>query len=108
MFGNKTSVRLRSQIELRRLRKKLGHLTIDGKDEICLLSYRSGPEEPSPEKSYNFSRDGLLTRSSDGRRGQGLCSGRPGNTTDGIRLVRRPAEGTLCHEQKMRSRYTIR
>jgi NTE family protein len=95
MFGNQTFMRLRDQVELRRLRKELGYLTIEFEDEIFLLSYRSGPEEPGPEKSYNFSSDSLSTRWSVGRRDMAFALDTPGPTTAGIRMVRRPTDDTL-------------
>ncbi|MDB5505317.1 MAG: putative protein with patatin domain [Tardiphaga sp.] len=108
MFGNQTFVRLRDQMELRRLRKELGQFTIEGEDEIILLSYRSGPEEPGPEKSYNFSRDGLATRWNEGRRDMAFALDVPGTTTDGIQMVRRPAERTLLSRtEDALERYTI-
>lgn len=95
MFGNQTFLRLRDQVELRGLRKELGQLTIEGKDAIFLLSYRSGPEEPGPEKPYDFSRDGLATRWSAGRRDMAFALDTDGKDIAGIRVVRRPMEKTL-------------
>jgi NTE family protein len=95
MFGNQTLLRLRDHVELRKLRKELGQLTIEGKDEIALLSYRSGPEEPGPEKSYNFSRDGLATRWSAGRLDMAYALDAKGPVFAGIRMVRRPIKNSL-------------
>jgi NTE family protein len=95
IFGNQTFLRLRDHVELRGLRKELGHITIEGEDEIVLLSYRSGPEEPGPEKSYNFSRNGLATRWNAGRLDMACALDANGPTIAGIRTVRRQIEKTL-------------
>lgn len=95
MFGNQTILRLRDQVALRELRKELGQLTIEGKDEIVLLSYRSGPEEPGPEKSYNFSRNGLATRWSAGRRDMAYALEGNGTIVADVRMARRPIDETL-------------
>jgi NTE family protein len=108
MFGNQTFVRLRDHVELRRLRKELGQLTTEGEDDIFLLSYQSGPEEPGPEKPYNFSRNGLATRWSAGRRDMAFALNTPGPTTAGIRIVRRPTEKTLLSRAvDALERYTV-
>jgi NTE family protein len=107
-FGNQTFFRLRDHIELRGLRKQLGQLTVDGEDEIVLLSYRSGPEEPGAEKSYNFSRDGLVTRWNAGRQDMDYALDTEGPTTAGIRMVRRPMEKTLlCRVEDAVERFSI-
>jgi NTE family protein len=61
LFGNQTFERLKYAVENRTLRFRLqGDPEI--KDKIYLLSYRPGPEEAGPEKSFDFSRAAIIQR----------------------------------------------
>ncbi|MEA2939980.1 MAG: hypothetical protein QOD09_509 [Bradyrhizobium sp.] len=60
LFGNQTLVRLRYCVELRKLRRKLR--SRQPRDKIVVLSYRPGPEEPGPEKSFDLSTDAISQR----------------------------------------------
>jgi NTE family protein len=62
MFANQTYLRLQLQLELRSLR----HPEFAPSDRVTYMSYRSGPTEPGPEKSFNFSPDGLARRWREG------------------------------------------
>jgi NTE family protein len=57
-------------------------------DEIHLLSYRPGPEEAGPEKSFDFSRSAIALRWRAGLRDM-QQAGEAFHCRDGIRLVRR-------------------
>src|SRR3954451_8391849 len=60
LFGNQTLIRLMYCAELRNLRRKLR--SAQAGDKIVVLSYRPGPEEPGPEKSFDLSTDALSRR----------------------------------------------
>lgn len=62
MFANQTYLRLQLQWELRSLR----HPEFASNDRVTYLSYGSGPTEPGPEKSFNFSPDSLARRWREG------------------------------------------
>ena len=60
LFGNQTYQRLCYALEARRLRARL-----DGsnrKDAIYLISYRPGPEEAGPEKTFDLSKSAMSQR----------------------------------------------
>jgi NTE family protein len=59
-FGNQTFQRLRIALEARRLRAELQQL--EREDLVCLLSYRPGPEEAGPEKSFDLSATAMAQR----------------------------------------------
>jgi NTE family protein len=61
MLGNQTFLRLQLLMELRSLK----HASAVP-DRVTYLSYSAGPEEPGPEKSFNFSRAGLSGRWREG------------------------------------------
>ncbi|MGX4807180.1 patatin-like phospholipase family protein [Bradyrhizobium guangdongense] len=59
-FGNQTFQRLRLALEARKLRAELQEL---GRDDLAyLLSYRPGPEEAGPEKSFDLSATAMAQR----------------------------------------------
>jgi NTE family protein len=89
MFGNQTVLRLRDQIELRALRRQLGQIDPQFADQIYLLSYRAGPEEPGSEKSYNFSLDGRATRWRAGRDDMTFALLSEATEASGVTIVRR-------------------
>lgn len=60
LFGNQTLVRLRYCAELRKLRSKPS--SAQPRDKIVVLSYRPGPEEPGPEKSFDLSTNAISQR----------------------------------------------
>jgi NTE family protein len=63
LFGNQTFIRLQYSVKMRQLRKQLKSGSREAtQDEILLLSYRPGSEEPGLEKSVR------------------ACSGRPRST----------------------------
>jgi NTE family protein len=92
-FSNQTYLRLKPQLELRAL-KKAGQ---GCSDDVFYLSYRSGPAEPGPEKSFNFSYDGLARRWREGTLDMAhaldVCS--LTTATDGVRVVRRSAHSPV-------------
>jgi NTE family protein len=64
MFGNQTFLRLQPHLALRALRRQ--SVYDEQPDRVTCLSYRSGTAEPGPEKSFNFSYDGLARRWQEG------------------------------------------
>jgi NTE family protein len=61
-------LRLRYLLENRRLRAELSGAAEDGRsDTTILLSYRPGPEEAGPEKSFDLSASALAQRWAAGR-----------------------------------------
>lgn len=62
MFANQTYLRLQLHLELRSFR----HPEFALHDRVTYLSYKSGPTEPGPEKSFNFSPDSLARRWREG------------------------------------------
>jgi NTE family protein len=67
-FANQTMLRLRYLLENRRLRAELSGAAEDGRsDTTILLSYRPGPEEAGPEKSFDLSASALAQRWARGR-----------------------------------------
>jgi NTE family protein len=63
LFGNQTYLRLKYCVELRKARRELeGGPQSRPRDRIVLLSYRPGPEEPGPEKSFELSPAALAQR----------------------------------------------
>jgi NTE family protein len=67
LFGNQTFIRLEYLAEARALRRKAAGERSGSGDRILLLSYRPGPEEPGPEKSFELSRSGFGQRWKAGR-----------------------------------------
>jgi NTE family protein len=59
-FGNQTYQRLRPAMETRKLRAELQGQ--DREDLVYLLSYRPGPEEAGPEKSFDLSATTMAQR----------------------------------------------
>jgi NTE family protein len=95
-FSNQTYLRLKPMLELRALK-----ITDKRKpDDVFYLSYRSGPAEPGPEKSFNFSYDGLARRWREGAldmvHALDVCS--KVKATDGVRVVRRPSAGRIMRQ----------
>lgn len=77
-------------IELRRLRRQLiGLNPEESRDEIVLLSYRPGLEEPGPEKSFDLSAAGLAQRWDAGVLDMEYCHG--AGEKGALTVVRRPA-----------------
>jgi NTE family protein len=63
VFGNQTSIRLRYLAQARALRRRLANPTqSEMKDQIIVLSYRPGMEEPGPEKSFGLSASAFAQR----------------------------------------------
>jgi NTE family protein len=90
LFGNQTFIRLKYCAEMRALRKQLAHAQIDeAADEIVLLSYRPGMEEPGPEKSFEFSASAIAQRWQAGRLDMEYALQSPYEAP--IKAVRRPA-----------------
>jgi NTE family protein len=86
-FGNQTFIRLQYCAELRRLRSDRPSDT----DQIVLLSYRPGLEEPGPEKSFEFSTAAISQRWNAGRLDMEYAAASP--PLDGeIKIIRRPSE----------------
>ncbi|CCD90716.1 putative Patatin [Bradyrhizobium sp. ORS 375] len=91
MFGNQTFQRLRHALDARRLRAQLQGR--GAADEILLLSYRPGPEEAGPEKTFDLSRTAMAQRWRAGHLDLQQAE-EAATTRDGIQLVRRlPAPG---------------
>lgn len=88
LFGNQTYLRLKDKIRIRALKRSAAGAAAFP-DEITLLSYRAGPSEPGPEKSFNFSRRALAQRWQTGFDDMlaALAPGAP--ATDGLRVIRR-------------------
>jgi NTE family protein len=87
MFGNQTVLRLKDKMKIRALQRKLSQSKLP-EDDVFLLSYRAGRDEPGPEKSYNFSRHSIASRWRAGRLDmlEALTSG---GGTGGLRVIRR-------------------
>jgi NTE family protein len=66
MFGNQTFLRLKDKLQIRALSRQLSGLSKTS-DTVFLLSYRAAHDEPGPEKSFSFSRSGLVSRWRCGR-----------------------------------------
>lgn len=104
MFGNQTFLRLKDKLEIRALRRELSGLPQEIADQVFLLSYRAGPQEPGPEKSFNFSTQGLATRWRSGRADmlQALHDCAAGVT--GLHVIRRTAsEGNAPAQPMLRA-----
>jgi NTE family protein len=93
-FSNQTFLRLKPQLELRALKKADQRHS----DEVFYLSYQSGPAEPGPEKSFNFSYDGLARRWREGTldMAHALDVASSAAATDGVRVVRRSAHSPVA------------
>lgn len=89
MMGNQTYQRLKLGVEARRLRWQLARNEVPD-DEIYLLSYRPGPEEAGPEKSFDFSRSAIAQRWRAGLRDMQAAE-QAFREVDGLKLVRRGA-----------------
>jgi NTE family protein len=85
-FGNQTMLRLRYLLENRRLRAEIGGVA-GYRDTVVLLSYRPGPEEPGPEKSFDLSASGLAQRWKAGRLDMELARASEGGP--GLHIIRR-------------------
>jgi NTE family protein len=89
LFANQTTIRLKYCLELRKLRRQLESPDrIGGTDQVLLLSYRPGLEEPGPEKSFEFSPQGLAQRWTAGS--LDMLHSLEASRSDGITFVRRP------------------
>ncbi len=88
LFGNQTFIRLGTCVELRRLRRQLAGRAGAG-DNIVLLSYRPGLEEPGPEKSFELSPTAFAQRWNAGMADMRHSEGATGS--GGVIVVRRPA-----------------
>src|SRR4030095_6614829 len=88
LFGNQTLVRLRYCAELRKLRS--GQL----RDKIVVLSYRPGPEEPGPEKSFDLSTDAISQRWLAGF--QDMKHSQHSHQESELTLIRRPHGGPIA------------
>jgi NTE family protein len=62
MFGNQTFIRLKYFVQLRKLQKQVAGRAESAGDNIMLLSYRPGMEEPGPEKSFELSETAVAQR----------------------------------------------
>jgi NTE family protein len=63
MFGNQTILRLQYAAQLRKARRELdGSQASELRDQIVILSYRAGPDEPGPEKSFDLTSAALAQR----------------------------------------------
>lgn len=91
IFGNQTYLRLRDKIEIRRLRGALASGQTPLGDEIFLLSYRTDPAEPGPEKPFNFSPATVIDRWNAGYLDMEHALSGSGVEAHGITAVRRPA-----------------
>ena len=88
LFGNQTFIRLRYCAELRRLRQQLAGKAEGPADQIVLLSYRPGLEEPGPEKSFDLSPTAFAQRWNAGLADMRHAEHATGS--GGITVVRRP------------------
>ena len=89
IFGNQTFIRLKYCAEVRELRKRIAQPQCDqAPDEIVLLSYRPGLEEPGPEKSFEFSASAIAQRWKAGLLDMEFAT-LPHQSQGGIRVVRR-------------------
>ncbi|RJF74051.1 patatin-like phospholipase family protein [Rhodopseudomonas palustris] len=88
IFGNQTYLRLKDKIAIRRLQRELAGSS-NADDEISLLSYRAGSDEPGPEKSFNFSRPALTRRWCAGRMDMEAALHSDIRGIDGLRVIRR-------------------
>lgn len=89
MFANQTVLRLQDKLQIRQLRRELAG-TRAPSDQVFLLSYRAGADEPGPEKSYNFSRHGRALRWSCGRLDMLQALDECRSTGEGLYFIRRP------------------
>jgi NTE family protein len=87
MMANQTYQRLKLAVHVRQLKWQLERQTAPD-DQIYLLSYRPGPEEAGPEKSFDFSRSGIAQRWRAGFLDMQEAD-RAFSEADGLRLVRR-------------------
>lgn len=88
LFGNQTYLRLQDKIRIRQLeRTAAGRPTTA--DEITLLSYRAGANEPGPEKSFNFSRRALARRWQAGFDDMRAALAPDASATGELRVIRR-------------------
>lgn len=92
LFGNQTYLRLKDKIAIRQLQRELAG-DAGEQDEISLLSYRAGADEPGPEKSFNFSRAALTRRWRAGRLDMEAALSLDGPSIAGLRVIRR--NGTI-------------
>lgn len=90
LFGNQTFIRLRYCVELRRLRRQLAGKVEGAADNIVLLSYRPGLEEPGPEKSFELSATAFAQRWNAGLADMRHAERATGS--GGVIVVRRLAE----------------
>ncbi|MCP9626341.1 patatin-like phospholipase family protein [Rhodopseudomonas palustris] len=100
LFGNQTYLRLKDKISIRNLQRQTDG-TSRGDDEISLLSYRAGADEPGPEKSFNFSRAALSRRWRTGRLDMEAALDGDLGGRDGLRVIRREA-GSVTDERERR------
>lgn len=89
MFGNQTFLRLKDKLEIRALKRELAGQPLHTCNDVFLLSYRAGPEEPGPEKSFCFSRQGLATRWRTGRADMEHALSDGEKEATGLRVIRR-------------------
>jgi len=89
LFGNQTFIRLGTCTELRRLRRQLAGKAEGAGDNIVLLSYRPGLEEPGPEKSFALSPTAFAQRWNAGLADMRYAERATGN--GGLTVVRRAA-----------------
>lgn len=88
LFGNQTYLRLKDKIRIRALERSAAGAAAF-QDEITLLSYRAGPNEPGPEKSFNFSRRALAQRWQTGFDDMMAALAPSAPAIDGLRVIRR-------------------
>jgi NTE family protein len=98
-FGNQTILRLRYLLENRQKRAKLSGAEENTRsDTTVLLSYRPGPEEPGPEKSFDLSASALAQRWAAGRfdmeQAELALRNGPGFTSSGARGSRDDCRGS--------------
>jgi NTE family protein len=88
LFGNQTFIRLTCCAELRRQRRQLAGKAEGAGDQIVLLSYRPGLEEPGPEKSFELSPTAFAQRWNAGLADMRHAEHATGS--GGVTVVRRP------------------
>ncbi|NEV77554.1 patatin-like phospholipase family protein [Rhodopseudomonas sp. BR0C11] len=95
LFGNQTYLRLKDKIRIRALERSAAGAAAF-QDEITLLSYRAGPNEPGPEKSFNFSRRALAQRWQIGFDDMMAALAPSAPAIDGLRVIRRSVTPPLA------------